>query len=132
MAPSMKKSFNEIKQYYYAASTWEDSFIGYVMEFVDTHEAYSENTTLIFISDHGFARGEHGMFCKNALFDQQTRVAFVVAPAKSMQNVDRGKVRTEPVNLVDLFPTIVHMGAGRVLPDNAIVDNSNCRSMAAV
>lgn len=64
------------------------------------------------------------MFCKNALFDQQTRVNLVVSPARNAKHVDRGRVRTDPVGLHDLFPTIVHLATDINLPHNAIIDES--------
>ena len=123
LVPRKAKTLRTIRSYYFTAINWVDSLLGYVMDVVDKHPIYSENTAIVFISDHGFAMGEHSLFCKNALFDQQTRVPFVAAPAKRDDAI-RGVVRTEPVSLVDLFPTVVQLAVGVNLPSQAVVDNS--------
>jgi arylsulfatase A-like enzyme len=59
------------------------------------------------ISDHGFPRGAHGgRWAKRRVFDAATRVPMVVAGA----GVPAGKVLAEPVELIDVFPTLVELG----------------------
>ena len=124
LEPRYWKTLQNIRHFYFAAINYVDSLIGYVVNNVDRHPAYANNTAFVFISDHGFANGEHSMFCKTSLFEQATRSAFVVAPARNMEGVDRGRVRTDPINLVDLFPTVVHLATDVVLPREATVDTS--------
>ena len=124
LLPQNRKTLDRIRHFYFAASKFVDSNIGLVVSHIDSNPTYADNTAFVFISDHGFANGEHSMFCKTSLFEQATRSAFVVAPARNMEGVDRGRVRTDPVNLVDLFPTVVHLATDLNLPREATVDTS--------
>ena len=121
------KDLAAIRSHYFAGMAFADENIGYVLDYVRSDPRYADNTAIIYFSDHGFAMGEHGMFCKNALFEQQTRVALVVAPAKNDARFvhGRGRVRTDPVSLVDVFPTVVELGTGQRLGHKARVDNSS-------
>jgi iduronate 2-sulfatase len=114
----------DMRRHYFAAMAFHDDLIGYVMDYIDSDARYAETTAFIHFADHGFATGEHGMFCKNALFEQQTRVPLIVAPARRDTGVDRGRTSIDPVDLVDIFPTIVDLATGQSLGRQAKVDNS--------
>lgn len=69
-----------------------------------------ENTLLVFASDHGHMTGQFGLYGKgNAtvpqnLYDLSLQIPFVVAGPRRL--VQPGQVRPEPVNLMDVFPTV--------------------------
>jgi len=124
LVPAQSKRLANMRRYYFAAANFVDSNIGFVVDYLNQSEAYANNTAIVFISDHGFAHGEHGIFCKNALFDQQTRVSFVATPARQTTGVDRGRVRLDPVDLTNVFPTVIHLATGDDLAWKAQVDAS--------
>jgi uncharacterized sulfatase len=74
----------------------------------------AQNTIVVFWSDHGLMLGEHGCWQKMHLFEESLRVPLIVAApgAKSP-----GKSSMRPVELLDLYPTIVDL-AGRKVPAN--------------
>jgi len=58
---------------------------------------------VIFFADHGYQLGQHGLWCKNTLFEQSTRVPFIVRVPGAPAN---GSACHAFVELVDVFPTI--------------------------
>ncbi|KAH9256386.1 hypothetical protein BASA81_005643 [Batrachochytrium salamandrivorans] len=117
----------KIREMYFAASNWADSNVGRIVRFVESTPQYVNNTAMVIVSDHGFSNGEHGLYCKNTLFDQSTRVPFVVIPAKNnMLGLKQvGYTSNNPVGTIDLFPTVVHLATGKELVMDATVDTSN-------
>lgn len=75
----------------------------------------TDNTVVVFTSDHGDSMGAHGLIQKhNMFYDSFTRVPFIVA-APGYQ----GTARTDhPVELIDLMPTFLDM-AGIPIPPGA-------------
>ncbi len=71
----------------------------------------ADNTVLIVTSDHGEGLGDHGNFAHEIeLYDYLVRVPLIVAgPGVARQ----GHRSTEQIRLVDLFPTLSHMGGAR-------------------
>ncbi|MBN1676199.1 MAG: sulfatase-like hydrolase/transferase [Kiritimatiellae bacterium] len=61
----------------------------------------TENTIIVYTSDHGDMMGEHGLWFKNAAYDWSSRVPFIVAgPGVPARRV------SEAVSLMDLGPTL--------------------------
>ncbi len=86
---------------YYACATFVDAQIGLVINALE-EAGIADKTIVIFTSDHGFHLGEHGMWSKLSLFEQSTRVPFVV----KIPGVTKGEVSDAIIELVDLYPTI--------------------------
>jgi arylsulfatase A-like enzyme len=64
------------------------------------------------VSDHGWHLGEKKHWCKGAIWEQTTRIPFIV----SAPGVEAGSVSTQPVSLVDVYPSLADL-AGLPLPD---------------
>ncbi|XP_063288047.1 iduronate 2-sulfatase [Pelobates fuscus] len=114
-----------IRQSYYASVSYLDTQIGKLLSTLDNLEL-SNNTIVVFISDHGWSLGEHGEWAKYSNFDVTTRVPlmFYVPGVTSIQqskeptfeyidpfkyglgNKLPGKSLDVPVELVSLFSTI--------------------------
>ena len=62
----------------------------------------TENTVIIYTSDHGEMLGEHGRWHKQSFFEASARVPLIIRPAGG----DAARRVPVPVSLVDLFPTI--------------------------
>ena len=92
-------------QAYYASISFMDAQVGRVVAALD-RLGLSENTIIVFTSDHGYHMGEHGLWQKMSLFEESTRVPMlIVAPGVS----DSGTVVRTPVSQVDLFPTLAEL-----------------------
>jgi choline-sulfatase len=92
---------------YYAAISYIDDQVAQLIGALET-AGLSDNTIIIFISDHGEALGERGLWFKRSFYDVALRVPFFISVPWS----DTGKRCTDNVSLVDLLPTLVDLGSG--------------------
>ncbi|XP_076240051.1 iduronate 2-sulfatase isoform X4 [Calliopsis andreniformis] len=73
------KSFARlIIQSYYAAVTYIDDLVGKLINYLKIH-SIRENTTIIFMSDHGWSLGEHGIWAKYSNFDVALKVPLMIS-----------------------------------------------------
>ena len=71
-----------------------------------------DNTIIAFNSDQGFQLGEHGLWKKRVFYEQNVKVPFLLScPAL----LPKGKVITEPVEMIDFVPTLMEM-SGLAVP----------------
>ena len=91
---------------YYACISFTDENIGILLEVLDRNKMW-ENTVVVLVSDNGFHLGDHGgLWSKHTLFEQGTRVPMIFAGA----GLPQGKVVRQPVELLDIYPTLVELG----------------------
>lgn len=69
-----------IRQGYYAATTYVDSLIGYILAKVESH---FPDTIVALLGDHGWSLGEHQEWSKYSNFEVATRVPFIISKLKS-------------------------------------------------
>ena len=88
---------------YYGLVKELDDWIGKILAKLDEH-GLTDNTLVIFTSDHGEMLGAHGMREKNVFYEESSHIPLLIRfPGKIDQNI-----RVEGyVSLVDLFPTIL-------------------------
>ena len=95
---------------YYGMISYLDDKIGRILDVLD-NVGFSENTVVIFTSDHGEMLGERGMWFKQAFWEWAARVPLIIRmPGKARQ----GKIRTV-TSLVDLLPSFLDMAKHRDL-----------------
>lgn len=95
----------EVIQAYYAAVTFMDAQLGRVLDAVE-ELGISDNTIIVFWSDHGYLLSEHGQWKKQSLFEEAARVPLLIAAPGAKGN---GKVCERTVELVDLYPTVASL-----------------------
>lgn len=87
---------------YYACASFIDAQVGLLLDALE-ETGLADNTIVIFFADHGFHLGEHGMWSKYTMFEQVTRVPFIIRVPGAQGN---GRVCERIVELVDLLPTL--------------------------
>ena len=102
----------EAIQGYYACISFTDANVGRLLDELDRRSLW-DNTIVVLLGDNGFHLGDHGgLWSKLSAFDASTHVPFIIAGA----GVPAGKVVTAPVELLDIYPTLVNL-AGFTPPD---------------
>lgn len=92
-------------QGYLASITFADAMFGRLLDAFNK-SPYKQNTIIVFFGDHGWHLGEKEHWRKFALWEEATRVPFIiVAPGISKPN----SVCERTVNLVDIYPTLISL-----------------------
>jgi arylsulfatase A-like enzyme len=87
---------------YYACVTYLDAQVGLVLDALQRLDL-ARNTIVVFIGDHGYLLGEHGLWEKGMLFEPVARVPLLMrVPGVTKP----GGVASGLVELVDLYPTL--------------------------
>ncbi|MEM6553598.1 MAG: sulfatase-like hydrolase/transferase [Planctomycetota bacterium] len=86
---------------YMGLTTWVDDVVGRMMGALES-SGITEDTIVVFTSDHGDNFGSHGLMGKGSFNDESLRVPMVVAgPGVASGEVNTGQV----ASLLDLAPT---------------------------
>lgn len=88
---------------YYAFVSEIDHWVGKIMETLDELQL-TDNTVIIFLSDHGEMLGAHGMREKNVFLEESVRVPLIIKYPKDKiyQNIIEA-----PVSTLSIFSTIL-------------------------
>jgi len=76
----------------------------------------ADDTAVCFVSDHGEMMGDHRMFRKGFPYEGSAAIPFLLRPAASDRQYERGQVRDEVVELRDVMPTLLDY-AGLPVPE---------------
>jgi arylsulfatase A-like enzyme len=104
----------DLTRLYYGAITCVDDLVGRLIENLCAC-GLSENTIIVFISDHGDNLGSHGLFNKNSLIEESIRIPLIICgPGISPEMT----VTDSIANNIDVMPTLLDM-VGLEIPDFA-------------
>ncbi|MDE2816890.1 MAG: sulfatase-like hydrolase/transferase [Chloroflexota bacterium] len=99
----------EITAIYYAATTHVDHDIGIVLAELD-RRGLTENTIIIFMSDHGDMMGDHGRMYKQVMYEGASHVPLIVqTPEHVFPALTPGRVVDEVTGHVDILPTVLDL-----------------------
>lgn len=99
------KQWEKAVQGYLASITFADGQIGRLLDALEKSD-YAKNTVIVFFGDHGWHLGEKEHWRKFALWEEASRVPFIVyAPGISALN----GVSDRTVNLMDIYPTLIDL-----------------------
>jgi arylsulfatase A-like enzyme len=95
---------------YLACVAYVDHEIGRLLDALDDSPA-GDDTVIVLWSDHGWHLGEKQHWGKWTGWERSTRVPLIIVPAKKLdgQFAAAGSRCDQPVNLVDLYPTLVEL-----------------------
>ncbi len=103
----------ECKLAYFAAISFVDAQIGRLLDALDSL-GLSNNTIIVFWSDHGYHLGEHGLWFKQSCFEESAKSPLIIyfPGTKSA-----GKICQRTVELIDIYPTLAEL-TGLTPPSN--------------
>lgn len=85
---------------YLASITYADTQLGRVLDALDS-SVHRDETVIVLWSDHGWHLGEKGHWHKSTLWEEATRVPFIIAAPGIAPNAT-----SQPVSLIDVYPTL--------------------------
>ena len=91
-------------QAYLSCVSFMDAQVGRVLNALEK-SAYAKNTIVVLISDHGFHLGEKQRWAKQSLWETSTHVPMIFSVPGGL----RGKRCSRPVELIQVFPTLVEL-----------------------
>jgi len=113
-------SFDELYKQYCETVHGLDENLGRVLNYLD-QTGLSKSTLVVYMSDNGFALGEHGFYDKRDAFEESIHVP-MLAYAPGM--IKPGSKITQLVQNIDIAPTLLE-AAGVPLPQAANMDGQS-------
>jgi len=101
------------KQAYYACVSFTDAQVGRLLDALDDR-GLTDETLIVFWSDHGYFLGEKGLWYKRKNFERVARVPLLIAGA-GIKPQPAGCAT--PVELIDLYPTVLDYAGFTPTPD---------------
>jgi choline-sulfatase len=101
------------RELYYGLTQWLDDEIAKVLKALDD-SGLSDDTVVIYTTDHGENIGEHGLWWKNCMYEHAARVPLIISYPPRFRKAQR---RKGACSLVDLTVTIADI-AGTKVPDD--------------
>ncbi len=97
-------AWEDVRRAYLACISWADFNIGRVLDALEESE-YADNTIVVLWSDHGFHLGEKMSFKKFTLWEEATRVPFIIYDGRDKLNKE-GKIYKPAVSLINIYRTL--------------------------
>ena len=94
----------ELVHGYMACVSYIDAQLGKLLDALEA-KGILDDTVIVLWGDHGYHLGDHTEWNKHSNFEQATRIPFMFAGP----GVAKDKMVANPVDLVDLFPTVFEL-----------------------
>lgn len=108
------EAWQRVHRAYLACISWADYNVGRVLDALED-SPYADNTIIVLWSDHGYHQGEKRSFRKFSLWEESTRVPFIVFDPRDHQ-AGEGRTCSEAVSLINIYRTLGEL-AGIDVPD---------------
>jgi arylsulfatase A-like enzyme len=96
--------YRSIKQRYLGLVTLVDQSIGAILGCLERC-ALRDDTVVVHTSDHGDSLGAHHLFGKETMFEEATRVPWLIR----LPGQTRSKIISQPVSHIDFVPTVLDL-----------------------
>lgn len=100
-------AWTAVRRAYLACISWADYNVGRLLDALEA-SPYAENTIVVLWSDHGFALGEKRHFRKFALWEETTRVPFIIWDAREKE-IRSGREIADGVSLINIYRTLADL-----------------------
>jgi arylsulfatase A-like enzyme len=108
-----ERGWRALRAHYFANISLVDRMVGKITDALE-RTGLSENTAVVFTSDHGDQLGDHGMLEKRSLYEESTRVPLLV----SVPWLQRGQTEIGgEFGHIDLVPTLLDL-LGQPIPEH--------------
>ncbi|HCP12964.1 MAG TPA: iduronate sulfatase [Planctomycetaceae bacterium] len=95
----------EMRHGYFANISYLDAQVGKVLGALESN-GLADRTIVVFLSDHGYQVGEHGLWGKTSNFEYDARVPLLIR--SPVQQSGPGET-SSLVELIDVFPTLAEL-----------------------
>ncbi|MFP7672712.1 alkaline phosphatase family protein [Marivita sp. S0852] len=92
-----------------------DDQMGRLMSFLDD-QGLTDETMIVFTSDHGDYLGDHWMGEKELFHDASSRIPLIIVDPRPEANVTRGTKSSALIEAIDVVPTILDYFDGDAVP----------------
>jgi len=96
-----ESDYRNARRGYYGMISYVDDLFGKIIAALQD-SGFSEDTVVIFSSDHGDMIGERGMWFKKTLFNPAIQIPLIIAHPEHAPGRQQS-----PASLIDLFPTLL-------------------------
>jgi len=100
-----KGKWKEAVQAYLASISFADALVGQILDSFEK-SVYNKNTVIVLWSDHGFHLGSKETWHKFTLWEDVTRIPFVIKAPDMKSN---GQLCHQPVDMLNVYPTLVSL-----------------------
>ena len=107
-------AWEQMRRAYLSCVSFTDDNVGIVMDALN-QSAYVDNTIVVLWSDHGFHLGEKRSFSKFSLWNEATRVPFIIYDPRN--ETGNQQICEEPVGLINVYKTLCDL-TGLEAPDH--------------
>jgi iduronate 2-sulfatase len=111
--PLSEAQQRELKHGYYASVSFIDAQVGRLLAGLDDL-GLANNTIVVLWSDHGWKLGEHNGWCKQTVYEIDTRAPLIIRQPGAKAN---GQPCSALVEFVDIYPTLCEL-AGLPVPES--------------
>ncbi|MDX1563982.1 MAG: sulfatase [Phycisphaeraceae bacterium] len=106
-----KNEWKPLVRSYLACVSFVDHQVGKILDAIDKSPR-KDNTIIVFYTDHGFHLGEKDRWAKRSIWQDGAGVPMIIAGP----GIARGKVCRKPVELIDIYPTLLDLAGLKADP----------------
>ena len=118
--PVAEERIRRARAAYFGMITEMDDYIAVILRELE-EQGLLENTIIVYTSDHGEMHGNHGLWLKNNLLEDASRIPLIMAGP----GISSGRRINQPVSQLDLVATLLELAGvpiPRELPGRSLMD----------